>query len=88
MRTTVNIDDRLLAEAKLIAARQHRTIGSVLEDALRQLIDAEAAAPAGRATFRLHTFVPERTGLLPGVDLEDKELMADLLGSDAGHAPA
>jgi predicted transcriptional regulator len=88
VRTTVNIDDRLLAEAKLIAARQHRTIGSVLEDALRQLIDTEATKPAGRADFQLHTFVPERTGLLPGVDLEDKDLIADLLEGDADHAPA
>ena len=88
MRTTVNIDDRLLAEAKLIAARQHRTIGSVLEDALRQLIDDLAATPAGRADYQLHTFVPERPGLLPGVDLEDKELMAELLDGDADHAPA
>ncbi|HET8987798.1 MAG TPA: type II toxin-antitoxin system VapB family antitoxin [Humibacillus sp.] len=87
MRTTVNIDDRLLAEAKLIAARQHRTIGSVLEDALRELIDKEST-PSERADFVLHTFTPERTGLLPGVDLEDKELMADLLESDAGNAPA
>jgi hypothetical protein len=87
MRTTVNIDERLLAEAKLIAARQHRSIGSVLEDALRALIDKESA-PSARQDFVLHTFTPARTGLLPGVDLEDKELMADLLESDAGHAPA
>jgi hypothetical protein len=87
MRTTVNIDERLLAEAKLIAARQHRTIGSVLEDALRALIDRESATPT-RQDFVLHTFTPERTGVLPGVDLEDRELMADLLESDAGHAPA
>ncbi|MGO4597465.1 hypothetical protein [Terrabacter sp. 2RAF25] len=84
----MNIDDRLLAEAKLIAARQHRTIGSVLEDALRQLIDADAATPAVRADFQLHTFVPKRPGLRPGVDLEDKELMADLLDGDAHDAPA
>ena len=87
MRTTVNIDERLLAEAKLIAARQHRTIGSVLEDALRALLDKESA-PATRGDFVLHTFTPERTGVLPGVDLEDKELMADLLESDTGRAPA
>jgi hypothetical protein len=87
VRTTVNIDDRLLAEAKLIAARQHRTIGSVLEDALRQLIHSEATPPPG-TDFVLHTYVPEETGLLPGVDLEDKQLMADLLESDAGCAPA
>jgi Arc/MetJ family transcription regulator len=98
MRTTVNIDDRLLAEAKLIAARQHRTIGSVLEEALRKLVEEEATESISRADYVLHTFTPEKAGLLPGVDLEDKELMAellgdnplggDLLGDDANHAPA
>ncbi len=88
MRTTVNIDDRLLAEAKLMAARQHRTIGSVLEEALRRLIEAEEQRPGLPADYVLHTFVPESPGLLPGVDLEDKELMAELLGDNVGHAPA
>lgn len=35
---TVTIDDDLLAEAKAIAARSHRTVGPVLEDALREMI--------------------------------------------------
>lgn len=88
MRTTVNIDDRLLAEAKLIAAREHRTIGSVLEDALRTLIEDKASPRATRAAFVLYTFEPERPELLPGVDLEDKELIAELLGEDDVRAPA
>lgn len=92
MRTTVNIDDRLLAEAKFIAARQHRTIGSVLEDALRKLIADEAADSVSRVDYVLHTFIPDEPGVLPGVDLEDKELMADLLGDNTGdttgHVPA
>lgn len=88
MRTTVNIDARLLAEAKLIAAREHRTIGSVLEDALRKLIEHDAAPRSPGTDFVLHSFEPERPGLLPRVDLEDKELMAQLLGDDDAHAPA
>jgi Arc/MetJ family transcription regulator len=88
VRTTVHTDDRLLAEATLIAAGQHGTIGSVMEDALRQRIDSEAAAPAGRADFQLHTFVLDQTGLLPRVDLEDADLKTDLLDEGADHAPA
>src|SRR5665647_1973843 len=38
MRTTLTIDDHLLSEAKAVAARTHRTIGSVFEDALRQML--------------------------------------------------
>jgi len=82
MRTTVNIDDHLLAEAKLIAARSHRTIGSVLEDALRKLIDdAEEASTAPRGRYTLPDY-RYGGGLRPGVDLYDKELMADLLGDN------
>lgn len=88
MRTTVNIDHRLLAEAKLIAARQHRTIGSVLEDALRLLIEGEVAQSVGRADYVLHAFHAATPGVLLGVDLEDKESMAELLGDNAAHAPA
>lgn len=80
MRTTVNIDERLLAEAKLIAARTHRTIGSVLEDALRKLLDERPEGSDG--PFKLPVFVPERPGLRPGVDLLDKEQMAELLGDN------
>lgn len=79
MRTTVTIDDHLLAEAKIIAARQHRTIGSVLEDALRKLIDDQTAR-SGDEPYRLPQFTYDPPGLCPGVDLEDKEQMAELLG--------
>jgi hypothetical protein len=88
MRTTVNIDARLLAEAKLMAAREHRTIGSVLEDALRKLIDEDGAAGTARADFVLHTFDPRRPGVVSGVDLEDKEVMARLLEDNNADAPA
>jgi hypothetical protein len=80
MRTTVNIDDNLLAEARLIAARSHRTIGSVLEDALRKLVEEDVQAT--ETPFTLPKFVPERPGLRPGVDVLDKEQMAELLGDN------
>jgi hypothetical protein len=79
VRTTVNIDDQLLAEAKLLAARTHRTIGSVLEDALRKLMSEQRPEASGRYSLPDFHF---NGGLQPGVDLEDKELMAALLGED------
>ena len=36
MRTTVKIDDQLLADAKAQAARSGRTLNEVVEDALRE----------------------------------------------------
>lgn len=87
MRTTVNIDERLLGHAKLIAAREHRSLGSVLEEALQKLLDDDAKPRSG-ADFVLHTFTPARPRLLPGVDLADKELMARLLEDNDADAPA
>lgn len=81
MRTTVNIDDELLAQAKVIAAQTHRTIGSVLEDALRKLI-SEQVRSTGTA-YELPRLDFSRAGLQPGVDLQDKEALADLLGDNA-----
>jgi hypothetical protein len=74
----VNIDDELLAEAKLLAARTHRTIGSVLEDALRRLLVNDEETQRPRERYDLPAF-HYSGGLRPGVDLYDKELMADVL---------
>ncbi len=37
-RTTFRVDEDLLAEVKAFAARRHRTLNSVMEDALRQML--------------------------------------------------
>ncbi len=83
MRTTVNIDERLLRQAKLEAARSNRSLGDVVDDALRLLL-----APAGRHTApQLPLPVFGGSGLRPGVDLEDKEGLAALLNDEAAtHA--
>ncbi len=39
-RTTFRIDEDILAEAKALAARQHRSLNSVMEEALRRLLAA------------------------------------------------
>lgn len=82
MRTTVNIDEQLLAEAKVLAARSHRSIGSVLEDALRAFLEAQHRRP-GNEKYQLPVYTPSEPGLRPGVDLGDAEQMADLLGDNA-----
>jgi hypothetical protein len=37
-RTTFRIDEEILAEAKAMAARQHRSLNSVMEEALRLML--------------------------------------------------
>lgn len=80
MRTTVTIDDDLLAEAKVVAARTSRSLGSVIEDALRASLRRDEAT-RGSKEFQL--LVHGAGGLQPGVDLEDEHALADLLGDNA-----
>ena len=80
MRTTLTIEDHLLAEAKDIAARTHRTIGSVFEDALRQMLARADGPPSASGPVSLPT--DGGSGLQPGVDLENKEQIAELLADN------
>ena len=74
MRTTMKIDDRLLAEAKSRAARSGRTLNAVIEDALRA-----ALAKPGRGRPQEIVELPSFSGsrLLPGVDLDDSAALLD-----------
>lgn len=76
MRTTVRLDDQLLAEAKQMAARTGRTLTSIIEDGLRLLL-AQRRERKGSKEFRLPTFKGD--GLQPGVDLDDSAALYDLM---------
>lgn len=78
MRTTINIDDALLTEVKLISAKSRRPVGEVIDDALRLMLSQQTSPR--RAHVPLPTY--GRGGLHPGVDLDDKEALADLLGDN------
>jgi plasmid stability protein len=80
VRTTVNIDEHLLAEAKILAARTSRSLGAVLDDALRAMLRCDTDT-RHRTEFRLPTH--GTGGLRPGVDLADKEALAELMGDNA-----
>lgn len=67
MRTTIRLDDALLADAKAVAARTGRTLTAVIEDALRESL---ARSPEGpRADRPLPVY--DGDGLVPGIDLDD-----------------
>jgi Ribbon-helix-helix protein, copG family len=53
-RTTFRIDEEVLAEAKALAARQHRSLNSVMEEALRRWL-ATAQELATRPPVELTT---------------------------------
>jgi len=54
MRTTVAIDDHLLASARASAHRRHQTLGALIEDALRREL-SRAGVDAGRPPIPVFT---------------------------------
>jgi len=80
MRTTISIDDQLLAEAKETAARSGRTLGAIVEDALRASLTRQRKHRA-RKPLNLPTF--DGGGLQPGVDLDGNAGLLDFMEADA-----
>ncbi len=77
MRTTIRLDDDLLAAAKRRAAERSTTLTRVIEDALRAEL---ARRPAdGRERVRLPAFGDPAETTLPGVDLDDSAALLDLM---------
>jgi hypothetical protein len=75
MRTTVRLNDELLAAAKQRAAVERTTLTALIEDALRRTLAERPAARAER--FELRRFGDAATQ--PGVDLDDSVALRDLL---------
>jgi hypothetical protein len=73
MRTTVSINDELLATAKSAARQRHCSLGRLLEDALRRELARTSAEPPPVPVFR------GGTGPRPGVDLRSNRALAELL---------
>lgn len=71
----MTIEDDLLRRAKESAARTGRSLGAVIDDALRAALVERAPGPAERVVLP----TDGGSGLQPGVDLEDKEALAALL---------
>lgn len=80
MRTTVNIDDSLLREAKSLAAQSGRPLGAIVDDALRVFVSRMTETRRVASAFQLPT--ARGGGLQPGVDLGNKELIAEILDED------
>jgi hypothetical protein len=58
MRTTLDIADDVLAAAKELARREHRTIGEVVSDLLRRALTAPAPLTAVREPKTVHGIKP------------------------------
>jgi len=78
MRTTINLPDELLVQVKKLATASRTTVTAVIEDALREVLGRR------RAPVKLKTF--GRQGLLPGVDLDARDALLDLIEPSRGAA--
>lgn len=79
MRTTVDLDDDVLRQAKQAAAEAGTTLGRLIEDAVRAVLNRrqESAGP------RVELPVFHGRGLRPGVDLADSAALADVMDDHA-----
>ena len=77
MRTTVRLNEDLLADAKKLAAESGRSLTAVIEDALRETL-LRKKSPV-RHKLRIELPVHHGSGLRPGVDLDNSAALLDLL---------
>ena len=81
MKTTLDINDQLLADAKALAAQQRTSLTRVIEEGLKLRLRARAAS-AKQRRVRLPVF-KGRGGLVAGVDPLSNQAMLEALGDDA-----
>ncbi len=78
MKTTLNIDDRLLERAKSLAAREGTTLTAIVEEALRARL-----APRPKSTGDYRLALPTVKGtVLPRIDVADRDALFDALDNE------
>jgi len=82
MRTTLNIDDSVLADAKRLAADRRTTVTALVEDALRLEVLRSRQGKRGDRP-ELPTFGVPEGGPLDGVDLDDSAGLRDRMDDGA-----
>lgn len=74
MRTSIDLNDRLLTLAKQTAARRGISLRELVEQALRAYLEPKAKRPGYRLKWRT-----ERGRIQPGVRLDDRDALFDLM---------
>jgi hypothetical protein len=80
MKTTLDINDQLLASAKALAAQQQTSLTRLIEEGLQLRLRAQAAPQRGKP--RLKVF-KGRGGLVAGVNPLSNSALLAALGDDA-----
>ena len=81
MKTTLDLNDQLLADAKALAAQQRTSLTRLIEEGLQLRLRARADA-SRRGRVRLPVF-KGRGGLVAGVDPLSNKALLEALGDDA-----
>ena len=74
MRTTVDLPDELMRRAKKRAADQNLPLRDVIEAALREYLSERP-----KSTGYKFRWTPDKGELMPGVDLDDRDALWDLM---------
>ena len=81
MKTTLDLNDQLLADAKSLAAQRRTSLTRLIEEGLQLRLRADAAG-AGRSRGRVPVF-KGRGGLVAGVDARSNKSLLGALDDDA-----
>ena len=73
MKTTLNLNDALLADAKALAAKQHTSLTRLIEEGLQLRLRAQKA-PAKAPALPVHR---GRGGLVRGLDPRSNKALLD-----------
>ncbi|HWZ56956.1 MAG TPA: DUF2191 domain-containing protein [Verrucomicrobiae bacterium] len=76
MRTTINLPDSLVSQAKKAALEEDTTLTEVIANALREAL-SKRRRNAPRKKFKIITY--GTGGVLPGVDLSNTAALLDIM---------
>jgi len=79
MRITLQINDDLLARAKLLAEEEGRTLDSLIEEGIVLVLDKRERPFRNKLTLPLPK---SKGGTLPGVDLDNWTSLEDIMEDD------
>lgn len=80
MKTTLDLNDQLLADAKVLAAQQRTSLTRLIEEGLQLRLRAQATGST-RVRQRLPVF-DGQGGLVSGVDPRSNKALLEALGDD------
>lgn len=81
MKTTLDLNDRLVAEAKARAVRERTTLTRLVEEGLRWRLSAQATVV--KATRPSIPVYRGKGGLCPGIDATSNRALLDAADDDA-----